>query len=266
MSFSEIISAGIYNSDVVRPNISESKDRKTACFELDLPLEKGGISYVDNNSKAISDNMFICAKPGQIRHTKFPFKCYYIHANVCPGTVFDTLSALPDFLETENSGKYRDLFWSIIKYRNKHSEKDELMVQSEFLKLVYMLDKDANAQSKRTSLGNNSVMIVKKARKYIDEHLSEDLSLETVAEICSVSSIHFHNVFKKVTEKTLRMYVEDKRLSKAAEMLLKTDYTLTRIAYECGFSSQSYFSYVFNKKMNCTPREYVKGAYSKYEI
>jgi AraC-like DNA-binding protein len=57
---------------------------------------------------------------------------------------------------------------------------------------------------------------------------------------------------------------EEQRIKKAANMLLTTDYTLTKIAYECGFSSQSYFSYAFKRRMNVTPREYAKKVFNKY--
>ena len=82
----------------------------------------------------------------------------------------------------------------------------------------------------------------------------------------ALSPIHFHNFFKKSVGKTLREYVEEQRIKKATGLLLTTNDSLTKIAFECGFSSQSYFSYVFKRKMKITPREYVKDVYAKYGI
>ena len=56
--------------------------------------------------------------------------------------------------------------------------------------------------------------------------------------------------------------IYDSRL--AANLLITTDYTLTQIAYECGFSSQSYFSYAFKRKMKSTPREYARRMLERY--
>ena len=78
--------------------------------------------------------------------------------------------------------------------------------------------------------------------------------------------MNFHNTFKTAVGKTLRDYIEEQRIKKATNLLLTTNYSLTQIAYECGFSSQSYFSYVFKRRMKKTPREYAKEIYMSYEI
>ena len=72
-------------------------------------------------------------------------------------------------------------------------------------------------------------------------------------------------MFKASTGKNLREFVEAQRIKKAIELLISTQMTLTQIAYESGFSSQSYFSYVFKRYTGVTPREYAQEVYSKYE-
>jgi len=47
---------------------------------------------------------------------------------------------------------------------------------------------------------------------------------------------------------------------------MTTDHTLTEIAFDCGFSSQSYFSYVFKRRIGKTPREYIQEINSRYAI
>ena len=112
----------------------------------------------------------------------------------------------------------------------------------------------------------NNSLIIEEALKYINEHLEGELSLEKVSKCESLSPIHFHNVFKASVGRTLREYVEDQRIKKAIDLMLTTNDSLTEIAYKCGFSSQSYFSYAFKRKMKITPREYVREIYSKYEL
>ena len=57
---------------------------------------------------------------------------------------------------------------------------------------------------------------------------------------------------------------EPERIRKACGLLLSTDWTLTRIAQECGFASQSYFSFAFKRKMEMTPREYTRSMAERY--
>lgn len=66
--------------------------------------------------------------------------------------------------------------------------------------------------------------------------------------------------------KTLREYVEEQRIRRAVNLLVGTDLTLSEIAYECGFSSQSYFSYVFKERMKTTPRAYARDYYRKFDF
>ena len=61
MILPEIIAVGIYNSQIVAKNTVISKKRKTSMFEIELPIEDGGVSYIDSNSKQINPNMIICA-------------------------------------------------------------------------------------------------------------------------------------------------------------------------------------------------------------
>ena len=181
------------------------------------------------------------------------------------GTVYDTLMNTPDFFETYNSETYKKIFTKLIKHYKTLSDSEELIIQSLILELIYTISKDTTKRIYNSN-SNNNFTIIEKTIKYINEHLIEDLSLETIAEKMSISPIYFHNTFKTSVGKTLRNYVEEQRLKKAINLLTTTNYSLTQIAYESGFSSQSYFSYVFKRKMKVTPREYVKEIYNKYEL
>ena len=63
----------------------------------------------------------------------------------------------------------------------------------------------------------------------------------------------------------LHEYVEEQRIKKAIDLMLSTNMTLTQIAYECGFSSQSYFSYAFKHAKGMSPRTYAKKLIGKYD-
>ena len=261
----EIVAAGIYNTDVAVKNKAITNTRKTTMFEIEIPLEKGGVSYIDLERMNIDTDIIICAKPGQTRRTRLPYKCYYIHIILKDGLLYDTLVSVPDFINVGNNEKLYGLFKRICRYYDTKLEVDEIMLQGLVLELIYEITKASERVSGKKSMKSNNHTAIEKAIDYIKQNLTTDLSLETVAGYVGFSQIHFHNCFKASTGKTLHEYVEEQRIKTAVNLLITTNKTLTEIAYESGFSSQSYFSYVFKRRMKCTPREYVKSLLDKYE-
>ncbi len=260
----EIVSIGIYNTQIAVKNKTLTKNRKTVMFEIEIPIEKGGTSHINNEQMPIDTDMIICAKPGQTRHTRLPFKCYYIHMIVNDGALKDILLSTPNFVKTDKYGKYLEIFESLCKYYGSADQRDEIIMQSLLLKLIYNLQKDFRSISEQEKTKNNNYKVIEKVLKYIDENITADLSLDTVSAYAGFSPVYFHNLFKASTGKKLHEYVEEKRIKKAADLLITTDRTLTEIAYTCGFSSQSYFSYAFKRKMKLTPKEYAKGVFKRY--
>lgn len=261
----EILSIGIYDSNIVLRSGTVTKNRKTTKFEIELPMEKGGTSYISGEEMPIDENMVICAKPSQIRHTRFPYKCYFLYLILEEGYLYDNLIKLPSFIKTDKFENYQKIFEKLYSHYTYSIESDKIILQSLVLELIHNLLKDSKSSATRANIKESNYKAVSKAIKYIKNNLSADLSLEAVASLIGFSPIHFHNVFKASTERTLREYVEEQRIRKAENMLLTTDFTLAKIAYECGFSSQSYFNYAFKRKTGKTPRAYAKEAFERYE-
>ena len=259
----EIVAVGIYNAQLAVKNVNVTKNRKTTMFEIELPIENGGTSFIDNESAAINENTIICAKPGQLRHTRLPFKCYYIHMMVNEGELYDRLIRMPSYIKINDREKYEAIFKQLCGYYDSSLYRDILLMQSRILELIYLLCDYMQNREFNGKVSNKKM--IEDVIHFIKNNLTGDLSLEAMSAYTSFSPIHFHNCFKKATGKTLREFVEEQRIERAIHLLVNTDLTLSDIAYECGFSSQSYFSYAFKKKMKIPPREYAKKIYQKYE-
>ena len=126
----KFISIGIYNANIAHKNKTVTTNRKTTMFELELPIESGGVSYIDSTSHPIEENMVICAKPGQVRHTRMPFKCYYIHLTVKDGRLFDILNSLPNYIDIQDTTRLREIFTAMCAHHLSGQSGDELMLQS----------------------------------------------------------------------------------------------------------------------------------------
>lgn len=260
----DFINAGIYDSKLAVKNRDITKNRKVSMFEIELPCEEGGLSYIDNDKYKIRPDGIICAKPGQIRHTKLPFRCHYIHISAKSGVLYDILMSTPDCFIVKDAAAYRDIFISLCTLYNNSLDIDRLMIHSLILKLIHSLYSDSRYIHHQGKLRSSNYDIIERAIDYISENYTQNLQLEDIAKYVSLSPVYFHNSFKAATGKTPHQYLSEVRIKKAANLLVSTDLSLSQIAYECGFSSQSYFSYAFKKTMNLTPREYMQKMFEQY--
>lgn len=92
--------------------------------------------------------------------------------------------------------------------------------------------------------------------EYIDEHLSEILSLDVLASICYCSKPYLSAVFKKNIGQTLTDYICSKRIGRSRELLDLTTMSVSEIAYACGYSDPSYFTRVFRQLEGISPTKY----------
>lgn len=94
------------------------------------------------------------------------------------------------------------------------------------------------------------------AMTYVRSHLSEPLDGDSVAEACGVSRKTLCTRFKIETGETFAAYVRRVRIERARRLLDTSEYEISRIAYQTGFSSQSHFQTVFKEATGYTPREW----------
>lgn len=99
--------------------------------------------------------------------------------------------------------------------------------------------------------------IIDKAKQYINENYQkEELSLNLVASSVYISPNHLSAVFSQKTGQTFIKYLTDLRMNKAKELLRSTDMRTSDIGYAVGYKDPHYFSYLFKKTQNCTPKQY----------
>jgi AraC-like DNA-binding protein len=95
-----------------------------------------------------------------------------------------------------------------------------------------------------------------KARNFIDEHISEELSLPKVAKAADTSPNYLSEKFKEATGINFVQYVALGRYQKAATLLREVDLRVSEIAFAAGFQSLSQFNRVFKKFSGKSPTEY----------
>jgi AraC family transcriptional regulator len=92
----------------------------------------------------------------------------------------------------------------------------------------------------------------KKTKAYIEEHLTDELSAESIAYEAGYSVFHFCRIFKEETGKSLMSYVREKRLELAENDIEKGEPALD-VALKYGFEPQSGFARAYERKFGERP-------------
>jgi len=104
--------------------------------------------------------------------------------------------------------------------------------------------------------GGLSRAALRRVREYIDAHLSERTQLVELAAVAGVSIHHFAREFKRSTGVTPHDYLTRKRVDRTREMLARTDWSLSEIAFAAGFSDQSHMTRHFRRLLGMTPGQF----------
>lgn len=98
-----------------------------------------------------------------------------------------------------------------------------------------------------------------KAKRYIDSHYQENITLESLANMIHLNKFYFSHSFSKFYGISPINYLNNRRIQVCKELLLSSDYKISEIAESAGFSSESYFSQNFKKNCGLSAREYRKA-------
>lgn len=103
---------------------------------------------------------------------------------------------------------------------------------------------------------NTEPPAITRAKAFIAEHLSEDLSLGDVAKAVNMSRFYFCKSFRKHAGLNFTDYVARLRVERAKELLLNPNLRVSEIAYEVGFQSLTHFNRVFRRVVGKSPTDY----------
>jgi YesN/AraC family two-component response regulator len=98
--------------------------------------------------------------------------------------------------------------------------------------------------------------VIARAKQYIAEHQTEELSLDQVAKSVHTSKFYFCKMFKKATGINFTDYLSRIRTERAKNLLLNPNLRVSEVAYEVGFQSLTHFNRVFKRILGESPTEY----------
>ena len=116
-----------------------------------------------------------------------------------------------------------------------------------------------------TKIAKENIARLNTAILFIEENLSEKLTLEIISEKAHFSPFHFHRLFKVIVGETVNNFINRKRIEKAAAYLLhQNEKNITEIAELVGYQNLSSFSKSFKKFYGLSPQKFKEESPEKY--
>jgi AraC-like DNA-binding protein len=145
--------------------------------------------------------------------------------------------------EGAKEGNYQKIDALVEQFNDKDRREEAL------LELIVLL-------RRQNQKGAERFPIVEVIKQEILNTWGQDFSVKKLAKKVKVSEYYMMHLFKKCTGTTILEYRDGLRISKAKELLVRTEKSVVDIAQECGFDNVSYFSEFFKKREEVSPTEY----------
>lgn len=155
--------------------------------------------------------------------------------------------------------RFRDCFLRINKAINtdvegSNASKIRLLVNYLLILLLELLNRDDIVLNESLTDSSRSVKFF---LNELEKNLSENWTIERMAESAGVGVTRFTHHCKQLTNLTPMRYLAMKRLELSKKILQDNpDLTISDVAYMCGFATSQYFATVFKKHEKCSPNEY----------
>ncbi|KQU15054.1 AraC family transcriptional regulator [Bacillus sp. Leaf13] len=96
---------------------------------------------------------------------------------------------------------------------------------------------------------------IQKAINYMEEHLLDDLTIESISRQANASAFHFQRTFTILTDISVGEYVRRRRLTLAAQEISRTNCKIIDLAYKYGYDTPEAFSKAFRRQHGVSPSE-----------
>ena len=207
------------------------------CLDGQITYTQDGVDYVENRAHAVILPMGKSYSLNWDKSGHFPVINFY------------TLKPITDRIVTFEVKNPTEL-------KNGFDEMQRLVDSGQDrLKLFSILYEMLSELSYTESAG-----VLDPALEFLRENFSlPEITNEALAEICNISEVYFHRLFKEYMNQSPKQYILSLRLKKAKQLLAVGDMKIWSIAETCGFESTAHFCRTFKAHFETTPKEYRKS-------
>ena len=242
-----------FHGDRMRLNAHIMDDYALYFYHADF---EGGIEVDGVFSKATA-NCFSFIKPQQKKQIILPMRGHYLKFATDDPALKAALDRLPSFGYHPEMPQIIELCKKIFAVNNTSTVEGQLEIQGLIISILLLMFKyNPNPANTPEAIPHRHDAALKAANQYLQSHLDEPVDLTKLAKDSGLYPTYFHKLFTEAYGRTPAQQQMWHRLEKSMSMLHDDNCPIVEIAEQCGFSSHSYFCYVFKKKFGASPSEY----------
>lgn len=238
----------IYYRNIKQKGTFQLPKEKIYFYELTFVLD-GELTYIaDGETYVLKKNDVILLPPDTVRLRPKKFDAiWYVSFNftLLPNVQLNLSKFIYKGISNDIKRMLSAFPQNYISISYNHS-KEKLVCMAEYI-LFELLDFN-------TSNSNNEY--VTNAIKYIDSHVNQKLSLQSISKVIGISKEYLANIFKKEMGCTVTCFINDRKMYLAKDIISTNEMSLNDLSNYLGFDSYSYFSKLFKHHFGLSPQEF----------
>ena len=229
-------------------------------YEMEIVTVGSGSQIMNGNTFELKEKDVFLLKPldyHKIHSDKIGFAHIRVREELLPKWIVKRLSSFKNPSVFHLSDQEYESLMSILKILNhelENKESNTLDIKANLIELLFVmylrLDKD--------NLANADDSVVSKVIYFLlrNNRFTEKVTLDEIAEYVGYSKFYTSSIFHKQYGTTIQEFIIIQRIEYAKKLILETNYSMTEIIMECGFSSTSNFYSKFVKYVGCSPLKF----------
>lgn len=261
----------VYRSDhlsIIRTSFVTYEECTCSEYHFLVPIHNAPTIILDKKiHKLETDSIFAC-NPGQrhrmmkVGNTDFEAFVLYLDKSLLQTvseSMFGSSKLELQNIYSELTPNMKHIMNTFIKESSDSQPGSELLLQSLSIHAAVNLLREGRHNLSLRSLDiqeYSNKKNMKKAIEYLKENYNQRITLEDLAHEMNYSPYHFLRIFKSNTGITPFEYLLNIKIDNAKTLLKHTNYSITQVCDLCGFSSNSYFTQAFKRKVGVVPSQY----------
>lgn len=259
-SYFTVLSYGAFDALALAETKRFQGGRLVCAYEFEFYFEDcpGGLE-IDGKRCCVKKDYFTVSKPGQTQYIHYPYKCYYLNIDTKDEALCALLDQLPNYGVALNMDEIVGVFGEMLSVENTSLTENSLWLIGCVCRILSMI---AKCRPLAVEKGGDNTLLHKKnlqlADQFLLEHYREPITLESLAARFNFHPNYFHRLYTAAYGQTPAQRLLRFRIAAAKTALVTTNLSVSEVAAASGFSSQSYFGYIFRRVIGYTPLQYRK--------